>query len=48
MVILTENGTSTGLKKILDEIGVSADFAETNDTIGKKDHPTLFVGSRKD
>jgi hypothetical protein len=48
MVIITENGDSSRLKAMLDEVGISAAPAETNDTIGKKDHPTLFVGSRED
>jgi len=48
MVVITENDDSNKLKRMLDEIGIPAVLAETNDIIGNKDHPTLFVGSRED
>ena len=47
-VIKTTNPDYIALKKILDEVGVDASVVETNSTIGEKDHPTLFVGTRAD
>jgi len=48
IVVITENDDSTRLKAILDEVGIPSVFAKTNDTLGKKDHPTLLVGARED
>lgn len=48
MVVITPNNVSERLKALLDKAGVKADLAETNDTIGEKRHPTLFIGSRED
>jgi hypothetical protein len=48
LVVVTENDDSARLKAMLDESGIFASLATTNETLGKKDHPTLFVGSRED
>lgn len=47
-VIETSNGDSTRLQALLESAGVASGVAQTNDTIGAKDHPTLFVGTRQD
>lgn len=48
MVIKTTNDVSQVLKGFLDKAGIQSDFAETNDTLGNKQHPTIFVGIRED
>jgi hypothetical protein len=48
IIVITENDDSAKLKAILDEVGVPSVLAETNDTLGKKDHPTILVGARED
>jgi len=48
LVLITKNGDGARLHAMLEETGVSASLARTNDTIGEKDRPTLFVGSRDD
>jgi hypothetical protein len=47
-VVKSENYDSSRLKAILDEAGVDAKSAETNDVLGQKDHPTIVVGYRQD
>jgi glycine/D-amino acid oxidase-like deaminating enzyme len=47
-VVETQNGDFVRLKAILDEAGVISSIASTNETLGEKDHPTLFVGTRED
>jgi len=47
-VIKTTNEDYVRLKGILDEAGVKSSVESTNSTIGEKDHPTLFVGTRED
>jgi hypothetical protein len=47
-VIETSNGASGRLQALLDSAGVKSSVVQTNDTIGTKDHPTLFVGTRED
>lgn len=47
-VIKTTNDDYVRLKGILDEAGVESSVESTNSTIGEKDHPTLFVGTRED
>lgn len=48
MSLKTRNGDGDRLHSMLIAAGVTATVAETNATIGEKDHPTLFVGSRED
>ncbi len=47
-VIITENGDFSRLKRMLEEVGIAVALAETNDTLGRKDHPTPFVGTREE
>jgi hypothetical protein len=47
-VIETSNGDSKRLQAFLDSAGVKSSLVQTNDTIGVKDHPTLFVGTCED
>jgi hypothetical protein len=47
-VIKTTNEDYVRLKGILDEAGVESSVESTNSTIGEKDHPTLFIGTRED
>jgi hypothetical protein len=48
IIVITENDDSARLKAMLDEVGVPSVLAETNDTLGKKNHPTILVGARED
>jgi len=48
MIVITKNGDSGRLKALFDEAGLPTDLAETNSTIGEKNHPTLIVGARED
>ena len=47
-VIETSNGDSKRLQALLEAAGVTSGLVPTNETIGVKDHPTLFVGTRED
>lgn len=47
LVVKTVNNDSSKLKAILEEAGVEADTALTNDTLGEKKWPTLVVGNRE-
>jgi glycine/D-amino acid oxidase-like deaminating enzyme len=47
-VIETSNGDAKRLQALLDPAAVTSSMVPTNDTLGVKDHPTLFVGTRED
>jgi hypothetical protein len=49
VVIVATNGPKAQqLKSIFDDVGINATVAETNDTLGHHDRPTIVVGARLD
>jgi hypothetical protein len=47
IVVKTQSDDWKHLLEILQAAGLHPDVADSNDTMGAKDHPTLVVGSRK-
>lgn len=46
MVIQTHNGDAESIKEIFEEALVEIEIAQTNETIGLRAHPLIFVGNK--